>query len=152
MMSDALRDAGSSPVFLIGVAIILILAVIGYLVIRRAMAASSPSNEEGKVIHDWMPTGRIDFAGPSLDPSAADTPALFYLQAEDVRFVASFSGIERKEMRWRKATLNEAKRVVHMFHQHTIRKTDQLEVQSAVSGASMSGKEKVNGPTANVDP
>ncbi len=150
MMSEALRDAGSSPVFLIGLTAILVVAVIGYLVTRRAVTASSASSEEGKLIHDWMPTGRIDFAGPSMDPSAADMPASFYLQAEDIRFVVSFSGIERKEMRWRKATLNEAKRVVHVFHQHTIKKTDQDGIGSATPGASMSGREKMNGLTANV--
>lgn len=136
MISDALRNVGSSPLFLIGLAAILVIAVIGYLVTRRAMAGSSTSSEHGKVIHDWMPTGRIDFAGPSMDPSSAETPASFYLQAEDIRLVVSFSGIERREMRWRKATLNEAKRVVHVFHQQTIKKTDQEVYESATPGAS----------------
>ena len=59
-----------------------------------------------------------------MDASAADTPALFYLQAEDVRFLISFSGIERKELRWRRATLNEAKKVVNIFHRQVEKKVD----------------------------
>jgi hypothetical protein len=59
-----------------------------------------------------------------MDAGAADAPASFYLQAEDVRFLISFSGIERKELRWRKATLNEAKRVVTVFHRHVEKKVD----------------------------
>jgi hypothetical protein len=68
------------------------------------------------VVHDWTSTGRIDFVCPSMDATAAETPASFYLQAEDIRLLLSFSGIERKEIRWRKATLNEAKRVMNICH------------------------------------
>jgi hypothetical protein len=115
-ISDALRDANASPVFWLGLAIILLLAVVGYFVSRRGQIVPSASVDRGKVVYDWAPTGRIDFAGPSMDTTAADTPASFYLQAEDIRFLVSLSGIERKELRWRKATLNEAKRVVNVFH------------------------------------
>ncbi len=44
---------------------------------KTRRAGRVPVEHEGKVIHDWMPTGRIDFAGPSMDASAADTPAHF---------------------------------------------------------------------------
>jgi hypothetical protein len=116
-MSDALLDAGSSSIFWFALAIILVLAIVGYVLARRAKMNSTPVAEGAKVVQDWVPTGRIDFAGPSMDASNADTPASFYLQAEDIRLLVSFSGIERKEIRWRKATLKEAKRVVFTFHQ-----------------------------------
>jgi hypothetical protein len=116
-MLDTLRDAGSNSIFWFGLAIILVLAIVGYLMARRANVDSTPVAEGAKVVQDWIPTGRIDFAGPSMDANIADTPALFYLQAEDVRLLVSFSGIERKEIRWRRATLKEAKRVVFTFHQ-----------------------------------
>src|ERR1019366_4041475 len=45
-------------------------------------------------------------------------------QAEDIRLLVSFSGIERKEIRWRKATLKEAKRVVFTFHQQMAKAPD----------------------------
>jgi hypothetical protein len=125
-ISDILRDAGASSIFWIGLGLILVIALIGYLVTRRASVDPSPVGEEVKVLHDWTPTGRIDFGGPSMDASAADTPALFYLQAEDIRLLISFSGIERKEIRWRKATLNEAKRVVNIFHRKMTKETERI--------------------------
>jgi hypothetical protein len=115
-LSDALRDAGASPVFWLVLAAALVIAIVGYLVARRGGVGAPAGSEAGKVISDWTPTGRIDFAGPSMDATTADTPASFYLQAEDIRMLVSFSGIERKEIRWRKATLSEAKKVVNVFH------------------------------------
>ena len=132
-ISDALRDAGASPVFWLVLALVLVIATVGYLVARRAGAGSSSMGEAGKVVHDWTPTGRIDFAGPSMDATAADTPASFYLQAEDIRFLVSFSGMERKEIRWRKATLNEAKRVVNIFHRHMAKDSENASPATASS-------------------
>jgi hypothetical protein len=128
---DALRDAGASPVFWLVLALVLVMAIVGYLVARRTGAGSPPMGEAGKVVHDWTPTGRIDFAGPSMDATAADTPASFYLQAEDIRFLVSFSGIERKEIRWRKATLNEAKRVVNIFHRQMAKESENASPATA---------------------
>jgi hypothetical protein len=123
-ISDILRVAGASSLFWIGLAVVLVIAVIGYWLSRRSAAGLMVGGEHGRVVHDWMPTGRIDFAGPSMDEGAAETPASFYLQAEDIRLLISLSGIERKEIRWRKATLNEAKRVVNVFHRQMGKETD----------------------------
>jgi hypothetical protein len=145
-MSNALRDAAASSSFWIVLAIILILAIVGYIVARRATGDRSAVGEEGRVVHDWIPTGRIDFAGPSLNESAADTPASFYLQAEDIRLLISFSGIERKEIRWRRATLNEAKRVVNVFHRQRAKGPDEI-TKTANSAATPSDAEN----TASAD-
>ncbi len=142
-MSNILSDASSSSMFWMVLAIVLIVAVVGYIVARRAGTPPLPVEHEGKVIHDWMPTGRIDFAGPSMDANAADTPASFYLQAEDVRFLISLSGIERKELRWRRATLNEAKRVVNIFHRQSEKKAD-LSTENASSAAVSAGEDVEN--------
>lgn len=116
-MPSFLSDAAASPVFWVALVVILLLAVGGYMFLqRRVDLFTPPTTDNSKILQDWIPTGRIDFAGPSLDPSAADTPATFYLQAEDVRLLISMSGIERREIRWRKATFNEAKRIVSVFH------------------------------------
>ena len=123
-MANMLQEAGSSSIFWIGLAIVLIVAVAGYVVARRSNAGPTSIPDTAKVFQDWMPTGRIDFAGPSMDASSADVPAAFYLQAEDMRLLISFSGIERKEIRWRQATLNEAKRVVNIFHRQMEKKID----------------------------
>jgi hypothetical protein len=114
-LSDGLRDAGGSSFFWLGLALVLIIAIVGYVVSRKKIG-SPKVGDTGKIVQDWIPTGRIDFAGPSLDVGAADTPTSFYLQAEEIRVLVSLSGIERKEIRWRRATLNEAKRVVNIFH------------------------------------
>ena len=139
-ISDLLRDAGASSIFWIGLALILVIALIGYLVTRRASVDRSAVGEEVKVVHDWMPTGRIDFAGPSMDANTADTPASFYLQAEDIRLLISFSGIERKEIRWRKATLNEAKRVVNIFHRQMAKGSDRITKNTTSATASSEGE------------
>jgi hypothetical protein len=122
---------------------VLIVAVVGYIVARRASPDSAGATETAKIAQDWIPTGRIDFAGPSMDESAADVPAAFYLQAEDIRLLISFSGIERKEIRWRKATLNEAKRVVNIFHRQMEKKVD-LSAGNAPSTAVSAGEDAEN--------
>jgi len=62
----------------------------------------------------WTPTGRIDFAGPTdVDPDAIGN---FLLQAEDTRIVNSVGGVDHREIRWRRATLSEAKKVVLAYH------------------------------------
>ena len=138
-VSDLLRDAGASSIFWIGLAIILAIALIGYLITRRASVDPSHLGEEVKVVHDWVPTGRIDFAGPSMDASAADTPASFYLKAEDIRLLVSFSGIERKEIRWRNATLNEAKRVVNIFNRQMAKEPDRITENATPAAAPSDG-------------
>lgn len=58
---------------------------------------------------DWTPTGRIDFVGPE---SSGD----FLLQVEDTRTVSSVGGVQHREIRWRKPTLDEVKSVVVSYH------------------------------------
>jgi hypothetical protein len=57
----------------------------------------------------WTPTGRIDFSNSS---SMDD----FILQAEDTRIIKGIGGVEHREIRWRKASLDEAKTVVVSYH------------------------------------
>ena len=57
----------------------------------------------------WTPTGRVDF----IDPQSTGN---FVLQAEDTRIVDSIGGVEHREIRWRKATLDEARTAVVAFH------------------------------------
>jgi hypothetical protein len=116
-MPSPLADAAGSLVFWVVLLAILSAAVAGYVLLRRPVGLFSPTTtDSSKVLQDWLPTGRIDFTGPTMDPAAADSPATFYLQAEEMRLLISMSGIERREIRWRKATFNEAKRVVGVFH------------------------------------
>jgi hypothetical protein len=76
---------------------------------RRPTADAGQAQEDG-----WVPTGRIDFQGSTdSDPNVVGN---FLLQAEETRTVHSIGGIDHHEIRWRRATLNEAKKVVLAYH------------------------------------
>ena len=83
---------------------------------------------QGVVKHDWVPTGRIDFA-THLNGNAedADQPNDLKLLVEERRIVESIAGNENLEIQWRLATLKEAKAVVTQFHkflsEHSLIKT-----------------------------
>ena len=89
---------------------------------------------------DWMWTGRIDFADPQLSGP-------FVLQVEECRISTSLTGVERREVRWRKATLPEAKMVLESYHaQRNLAMTATLTA-SAPSGT----KRKVNEQAESVE-
>ena len=60
---------------------------------------------------EWQSTGKIDFHC-AQSPKDDTAPAEFILRVEDFRIVESISGVEHVEIRWRNATLAEAKAVV----------------------------------------
>src|SRR3974377_1965142 len=92
-MPSFLADAAGSPVFWIVLVTILILAAGGSVVFPPPLENTPViTADNSKVVQDWLPTGRIDFVGPAADPSAADIPTLFYLQAGGVRLLVSMSG------------------------------------------------------------
>ena len=74
---------------------------------------------QGVVEHDWVPTGRIDFA-THLNGNAedADQPNDFKLLVEERRIVESIAGNENLEIQWRPASLKEAKAVVTHYHKY----------------------------------
>lgn len=69
----------------------------------------SPTIKFGPKQDGWSPTGRIDFTDAQ---SAGD----FALHVEDTRIVPGIGGVEHREIRWRKATLDEAKAVLIAYH------------------------------------
>ena len=83
------------------------------LVLVWVTASKFYKSKPSEVIQDqqegWTPTGRIDF----LNPQSIGN---FILQAGDTRIVESLGGVEHREIRWRKATLDEAKTVVVAYH------------------------------------
>ena len=56
----------------------------------------------------WRPTGKIDFHSREC-PEEDSAPAAFFLRIEDYRSAQSISGVDHIEIRWRNATLAEAK-------------------------------------------
>jgi hypothetical protein len=81
------------------------LGVLGLFMSRRRQSAPQLA-EPCEIVADWRPTGKIDFVQSGRD----DAPR-FNLQSEDFRVLQSMSGTKRVEVRWRPATLEEAKRV-----------------------------------------
>jgi hypothetical protein len=97
----------SNQLFWFGGAAVLVLLVGVFAAYR--LNRSKPDDPTPRQLEGWTPTGRIDF----LNPESTDT---FILQAEDTRIVDSMGGVEHREIRWRKATLDEAKAVVVAYH------------------------------------
>jgi hypothetical protein len=60
---------------------------------------------------EWRPTDKIDFHCAEM-PKDEKVPSAFVLQVEDYRTVETISGVQHVEIRWRNATLAEAKAVV----------------------------------------
>jgi len=74
---------------------------------------------QGVVKHDWIATGRIDFATRlNGDATEAEKPSEFKLLVEERRIVESIAGNENLEIQWRLATLKEAKAVVTQYHKY----------------------------------
>jgi hypothetical protein len=93
-----------------------VFAVLLALILAYGAHRSKSQTAKHNQADGWAPTGRIDFAG--LTGGNPDATGDFLLQAEDTRTVNSIGGVDHREIRWRKATLNEAKRVVLAYHAH----------------------------------
>ena len=109
-----LREAATQQWFWFAAAAILAILVILFVAYSFRKSKSRtyepipyPGNHGGR--DGWTSTGRIDFVDPG---SAGD----FILQVEDTRIVESAGGVEHRDIRWRKATLDEAKRVIAAYH------------------------------------
>ena len=87
-----------------------LVVVIGLLVLlrprskRHLVTSNSVADNQG-----WILTGRIDF----VDPHSVGE---LVLQVEETQTVNSPGGVEHREIRWRKATLDEAKMVLVAYH------------------------------------
>ena len=88
-----------------GAAAVILVLLVGGLAAYRSYGSKLQNAAVSTQQNGWTPTGRIDFS----NSQSADH---FVLQAEDTRVVDSVGGVERREIRWRKAILEEAKAVV----------------------------------------
>jgi hypothetical protein len=106
MQWDAITDQW--PWFAAAVAVLVVL--VGAFV---AYSFYKPKPQPDDTIQNqqdgWSPTARIDF----IDRQSSGD---FVLQVEDTRIADSVGGVEHREIRWRKATLDEAKRVIVAYH------------------------------------
>jgi hypothetical protein len=96
-----------------------VLAILPKAEIWKKRKCENQTPYQGVVKHDWVATGRIDFAtqlnGNSND---AEQPSEFKLLVEERRIVESIAGNENLEIQWRLATLKEAKAVVTQYHKY----------------------------------
>jgi hypothetical protein len=88
-----------------------LIVIVGLLAAYNFVRKSTPRDAIPDQNHGWTPTGRIDFSDPQ-------STGFFHLQAEDTRLIHSIAGVEHRETRWRKATLDEAKAVAIAYHAH----------------------------------
>jgi len=105
---------------LIALAMAALLAYWLVIQFRQAMKGQKKEPHQGVVKHDWLPTGRIDFA-TRLDAATEQNKEQqdeFKLLVEERRIVESIAGNENLEIQWRLATLSEAKAVVTQYHKY----------------------------------
>ena len=103
-------DAISDQWLWIGAAAAVVI-FIGALAAYRLKKPKSHHKAQSNVARQngWMATGRIDFVHPQSSTE-------FILQVEETRIVDTMGGVEHREIRWRRATLDEAKTVLVSYH------------------------------------
>ena len=90
-------------------AVVFVLAVGLCIVLKPRSKRQAETAAEDADKKDWTLTGRIDFAD-------SEAVAELVLEVEEARISMSPSGVEHREIRWRRATLPEAKMVLQSYH------------------------------------
>jgi hypothetical protein len=100
--------------------VVAITAIVVFPFVVTRMEVQKKTNPQGVVKHDWLPTGRIDFATrlEDVNDQNKDKTGEFKLLVEEHRVVESIAGNENLEIQWRLATLSEAKAVVTQYHKY----------------------------------
>ena len=99
--------------------VVAVAALLAYIYFNQITQTQKTPNQ-GVVKHDWLATGRIDFATRFEDVNVQnkDRPREFRLLVEERRIVESIAGNENLEIQWRLATLSEAKAVITQYHKY----------------------------------
>ena len=88
----------------------------------------------------WTLTGRIDLADPQ-------SVGALVLEVEETRISMSPSGVDHREIRWRRATQSEAKMVLESYHAQ-----QNLAMSASFTATGTAGtKLKVNGQADGVE-
>ena len=115
-------------------AVVFVLAVGLCIVLKPRSKRQAEKAAEGVDKIGWMLTGRIDLADPQ-------SVGALVLEVEETRISMSPSGVEHREIRWRRATLPEAKMVLESYHAQ-----ENLAMSAAFAATAIAGtKRKVNG-------
>ena len=90
-------------------AVVFVVALGLFMVLKPRSKRQAEKAADGADKMGWMLTGRIDLA----DTQSAGA---LVLEVEETRISISPSGVEHREIRWRRATLPEAKMVLKSYH------------------------------------
>ena len=85
-----------------------LVAAIGFLIATRPRSQRLVDSNAAVDRMGWAATGRIDFTD-------FNQLGKFVLQAEEMRIAVGSTGIQRREVRWRNATIDEAKIVLESY-------------------------------------
>lgn len=96
-----------SVVAIIGVIVGVVTMVFGFR--KKEQTPASFDNIDGVLKQDWTRTGFIDFHVPALDSSS---PQTLILRVEEKKVMENPMGQDVVQLRWRLATVEEAKEVV----------------------------------------
>ena len=97
---------------LLGPALLIVAVMLVFRARTREQRVAAVANV--KVMRDWQPTGNINFMVPE---DAADQDK-FMLEVEENREIELLGGGTSLEIRFRLATLDEAKRIVKGYDRH----------------------------------
>src|ERR1700735_774832 len=90
-------------------AVVFVMAFGSYIALRPKPNGQPETAAEAADNIEWTLTRRIDLADPQL-------AGAFVLEVEESRISTSPTGVEHREIRWRRATLPEAKMVLQCYH------------------------------------
>jgi hypothetical protein len=91
------------------VAVIAAILLVVFSLRKKERKPGSISHIEGVLKHDWTRTGNIDFHVAKPDQTSSQQ---FILTVEEKKLTETAMGQDVVELRWRLATLDEAKEVV----------------------------------------
>jgi hypothetical protein len=121
-------------------AVVFIVAVGLFIALKPKLKRHPETAAEGADKKDWTLTGRIDFAD-------SEVVAELVLEVEEARISISPSGVEHCEIRWRRATLPDAKMVLESYHAQ-----QNLAMSATFTATGTAGtKRKVNGQADSVE-
>src|SRR6516164_8622608 len=107
MFDDLTWDAMLQAWPWFGAAAVVFMVAVGSFIALKPKPKRQPEKPAEKM--GWTLTGRIDLADPQ-------SVGAFVLEVEESRISVSPSGVEHREIRWRRATLPEAKIVLESYH------------------------------------
>jgi hypothetical protein len=123
-----------------GAAAVVFVVAVGLFIVLKPRSKRQAEKAAGGADIGWKSTGRIDFS----DPNAIGR---LMLEVEETRSAIGSLGVEHREIRWRSATVDEAKMVLESYNAlRNLAMTATFTV-SAPAGT----KRKVNGQADSVE-